>query len=546
MVKWIVFLWACGFTWSGVAQSWTATDSLIGYLNPYRSWFDVTHYDLQLRIDPDRQYIKGENTIQFRAVDTSPGVLQLDLAPHFTITAIHSHGQPLSFQQLHTAIWIDWPEMQPGEIATVTVAYQGRPKVARYAPWEGGFVWDQDENGNPWIGVACEGEGSNIWWPGKDHFTDEPDSMRMTFEVPNGLVAVGNGRLVHTRNKDSTTAYTWTVQNPINTYNVSVNIADYVHFTDTFPSQVTEEDLLLSYYVLRYNLEKAQQHFEQVKPMLQCFEQRFGPYPFYEDSYKLIETPYLGMEHQSGIAYGNDYQKGYAGFDQSGLGFDYIIIHESGHEWFGNSITASDLAEVWIHESFTTYSEAVYVECLFGEEKAQRYMNMQRMMVRNKKPIIGPMDVRFDGWTDDNDQYYKGALMLHTLRQAVGNDEQWWSLLHDFSTHFAHQVINTDSVIRFFNDRIQFDVKPFFDQYLRHAQLPVLEYRVSQFGLENPTTSMSFRWKTDEPDFTLPIPVDGKMKMVSTIWTAVEGMENKWSPDDDAMKEYYIRVKRIK
>lgn len=542
----LVLGWLLVSTMGVSGQSWMAKDSLIGFLNPHRAWFDVHYYDLTIDIDIDRKYLSGQNTIHFTATKPPTDYLQIDLASHFTIESVMIQGLPVEYTRKHTTIWVASPVVAVGDTASVTIAYRGRPQRARFAPWDGGFVWEVDNGGNPWVGVACEGEGAHIWWPCKDHFTDEPDSITMTFVVPDTLTAVGNGRLVSTAQRGDKQAFTWKVVNPINAYNVSLNVGKYEHFTDTFQSESKGASLLLSYYVLENNLEKAKAHFQQVKPMLECFEQRFGPYPFYEDSYKLVETPYLGMEHQSAIAYGNNYQKGYAGFDQSGLGFDYIIIHESGHEWFGNSITAADLAEVWIHESFTTYSEAVYVECLHGKEKASNYMQMQRLMVMNQKPIIGPMDVRFDGWTDDNDQYYKGALMLHTLRQAVGDDEQWWSMLYDFSTHFAHQVIPTDSVVRFFNDRTSFDAKPFFDQYLRHAQLPVLEYKISQFDVENPVNTMSFRWKTDAPDFVLPIPVDGKMMVVSTIWTAAINVDQGWSPDDGDMKDYYVRTRRIK
>lgn len=543
MMKYMSIVLLLVVSFSAAGQSWMAKDSLIGYLNPYRAWYEVHYYDLTIEVDLDRQTIVGENTLHFAVQHEQEEFMQVDLASHFTVQAITMNGQPLLFERKNTAIWIAIPELGKGSSSSLTIRYQGRPQQAGNAPWDGGFVWEVDPAGRPWIGVACEGEGAHIWWPCKDHFTDEPDSMRMTFIVPDTLLAVGNGRLADTQHLPGKKAFTWKVVHPINTYNVSLNIGRYAHFTDTFHSEVTGRPLLLSYYVLENNLEKARQHFKQVKPMLKCFETYFGPYPFYKDSYKLVETPYLGMEHQSGIAYGNKYQKGYAGFDQSGLGFDYIIIHESGHEWFGNSITAADLAEVWIHESFTTYSEAVYVECLYGEEKAKDYMQMQRLMVMNKKPMIGPMDVRFDGWTDDNDQYYKGALMLHTLRQALADDEQWWSLIRSFATDFAYQVTTTDSVIAYFNDRIDFDVAPFFHQYLRHSRLPVLEYTVTE---RNDHQAMSFRWVTDVKGFRLPIPIEGKMTEVSNQWTTLAATD-KWNGSKPfTLPDYYVQVKRIK
>lgn len=530
-------------TWIAAGQSWTSPDSLLGYLNPYRSWFDVHYYNLSVDIDIQRKYINGTNEIYFTATDAAAPFLQIDLAAHYSITAVQVQGKPADYERHHRAVWIAVPPLVEGDTGSVVISYKGRPQPAKMPPWDGGFVWKQDKEGNPWVGVACEGEGASIWWPCKDHFSDEPDSMRMTFTVPDSLIAVGNGKLERQQAVGDKMAFTWRVNNTINPYNVSVNIGNYVSFDAKYLSQETMDTLMLRYYVLAYNLNQAKKHFTQVTPMLQCFETHFGGYPFYSDGYKLVETPYLGMEHQSGIAYGNNYQKGYAGFDQSGLGFDYIIIHESGHEWFGNSITASDLAEIWIHESFTTYSEAVYVECLHDKATANEYMRLQRKMVRNKQPIIGPLDLHFDGWADDNDQYYKGALMLHTLRQAVNDDDKWWAMLKGFSQQYRHQVISTDTVVAYFNQHIDFNVGPFFNQYLRHAALPILE--VNRDSIGTVSHQFSFRWVTDVPDFQLPIPVNGKMEMVTNDWRTVTTLTTDWFFYKPLIEQYYITYSQV-
>lgn len=535
-------MWVSVYSWS---QVFSPSDSLLGHANPYRTAYDVTHYALDVAIYPDRQQIKGEVAITFTAKAANK-VIQIDLTPQLQLLTIRQAGKALEFQRIPESravrVRLNAP-MIIGETYTITIAYQGRPKVAKHAPWDGGFVWTEDDNGAPWIGVACEGEGASIWWPCKDFFGDEPDSVDLLFWVPDTLVAVANGRLVDTLSKKEMKGYHWKVTHPINVYNVTINVAQYAHFSARYESAVTQDTLPLSYYVLPYNLAKAKQHFQQVKPMLACFEQKFGPYPFYEDSYKLVETPYLGMEHQSAIAYGNDYQQGYEGYDMSGIGFDYIIIHESGHEWFGNSITASDLAEIWIHESFTTYSESVYIECMAGKAAADRYLKKQRMMVRNQNPIVGPVGVHFDGWIDDNDQYYKGALMLHTFRSALHNDTLFWDILHEFSTRYAYQVIDTRTVINFFDDKVTWPAAPFFRQYLYHTDLPVFEYRIVGRGKDY---KLQYRWKADVEGFTLPVKITIKKGWVvegpvSTQWKTIHINGVAPAQIDFHLENYYIR-----
>lgn len=492
---------------SANGQNFSKADTLLGSLNPMRTCYDVTHYTLDIKILPTQQYIEGTVDIAFNAVSKSIE-LQVDLASNMMVKEIAFEGQKVDYDRLKgtRAIQVHLPhELVPGGAYALSVKYNGRPQVAKQAPWDGGFVWSSDSNNHHWIGVACEGEGASMWWPCKDHLSDEPDSVRMIFTVPKGLIAVGNGRLVAEKETDKWESFTWVVKNPINTYNVTLNIADYAHIHDTHVSQIDGDTLDLDYYVLSYNKKIAQRQFRQVKTMLECFEQFFGKYPFYEDGYKLVETPYLGMEHQSAIAYGNHYLPGYLGRDDSKLGFDYVIVHESGHEWFGNSISSDDLAALWIHESFTTYSEAIYIECMSTYEDAIDYLLMQKDYIANNYPILGPTGVHFDGWARDSDQYYKGSWMLQTLRAALNDDEAWFALLRDYVRVFRHQVTNTQEVIDFFNERLPFNAGAVMYQYLRHTKVPTLQYRIKE--QKKKRYALEYRWQADESGFDLPIIV---------------------------------------
>ena len=493
---WLVILMA-----QSAPAQFTRVDSLRGYLFPERSCYDVIYYDMDIAIDPSRKSLHGSVGMTYRVVEEF-NRMQIDLYDNWEVHSITQDNRQLSFTREGNALFVEFDEyFVPGNVKTITTTYSGQPREAENAPWDGGFVWSQDEYGSPWIGVACEGEGASLWWPCKDHLSDEPDSVQIRVTVPNGLMAVCNGRLRKTELDDLHSSYTWFVGNPINTYNVTVNIAGYVHFSDTFSG--VNGALSLDYFVLRRNLIKAQKQFEQVKPMLECFEKYFGPYPFYEDGYKLIETPYLGMEHQSAIAYGNRYQAGYQGMDLSGTGFDYIIIHESGHEWFGNSISAADLAELWIHESFTTYAEAIYIECLYGYWEARKYLRAQRSNISNKRPIVGPRGVACNS-LEETDMYYKGAWMLHSLRGTVNNDTLWFDVLLDFCQTFYHRITNTEEVIRFFCDRSGMNLEPIFRHYLYSPKQPMFEYKLKR---KRDEVEVSYRWADVASDFNMPVEV---------------------------------------
>lgn len=489
------FILLCGLQ-NSLAQEFTRKDSLRGGFSFERICYDVQRYDLNITINPEEKSIRGYNDITFKTVKNTQKI-QVDLFENMKIDSIIFDGRSLEYKREFDAVFITFPKplAVDGTDKTIRFYYSGNPQIAKYPPWDGGFVFKTDSKGKPWIGVAVQGTGASLWYPVKDSQSDEPDfGATIKVAVPDGLMNVSNGRFKGSENlKNGYTRWDWEVKSPINTYDITVNIADYVHIHDN------HNGLDLDYYVLPENEEKAKKHFEEVKPMLDCFESKFGKYPFAEDGYKLVETSYLGMEHQSAVAYGNKYRKGYQGSDISGTGigllFDYITIHESGHEWFGNSITSKDIADLWIHEGFTTYSESVFVECLYGYEKAMEYINGQKKRVSNRSPIIGYYGVNDKGSTD---MYYKGALLLNTLRHIVNDDQKWWKLLLKYSETYRHKIIDTQTVITFFNTETGRELTPVFEQYLRYKNIPELEVAVKN-------KEVKFRWITDVPDFKMPI-----------------------------------------
>ncbi len=491
-------------------------DSLRGALNPMRSCYNVTFYDLNLTVNPDRQSIEGYNTIHFQSKKAFKR-LQIDLFSNMVIDTILYKGRSLTFKRDSNFVFVNFPKkVKAGTAGQFTVYYHGEPIVADNPPWDGGFVWDTDQKGRHWIGVACEGIGASLWWPNKDHLSEEPDSMAIEYKVPEGLTAVANGKL-RTKSEEpgGYQSYQWFVNNPINNYNVTLNIADYAHFQDKYATSGKKDSLALDYYVLDYNLEKARKQFQQVLPMLKCFEQYFGPYPFQEDAYSLVETPYLGMEHQSAIAYGNNYRN-------NSWGFDYIIIHETGHEWWGNSISARDLGELWIHESFTTYMEALYMECRFNEKKAVKYLQSRKNRIRNTHPVLGPTKVNYNNWPA-SDIYYKGAWMLHTLRNTINNDSIWFKTLRGLTKNFHQSIVSTDSITNYINKNTPRDYTNFFNQYLKYTQLPIFSYKIDNQGDKQ---NLHFAWATDVESFNYPVVVsiNGESKRLtpSTEWQTID------------------------
>ncbi|WP_396147204.1 M1 family metallopeptidase [Flavobacterium sp.] len=494
------------------SQNFTRRDSLQGGLRQERTCYDVQRYDLNIKINPDEKTIVGYNEIAFKVVENSSKI-QVDLFENMQIDSIIHNNKKLEYKREFDAVFIDFPSgLTVNSSEKIRFYYSGKPKVAKNAPWDGGFVFKKDKQGKHWIGVAVQGTGASLWYPVKDSQTDEPDlGSTIKVAVPNGLMNVSNGRFIESEDlKNGYTRWDWEVKNPINNYDITVNIADYAHIHDN------HNGLDLDYYVLRDNEEIAKKHFEEVKPMMDCFQTKFGKYPFAEDGYKLIETPYLGMEHQSAVAYGNKYKKGYMGSDLSmsgvGLLFDYITIHESGHEWFGNSITSSDIADMWIHEGFTQYTELVYIECQFGYEKAMKYAKGLKLNVRNDRPIIGTCCVNHEG---SGDMYPKGALLLNTLRHVINNDELWWKIILKYSETYRHKIIDTPTVIAFFNQESSMNLTPIFNQYLSYKKIPAIEIKLNKKKLE-------FQWKTDVSDFNMPIDIKVNGKEIRIEPT------NKW------------------
>ena len=406
-------------------------------------------------------------------------------------------------------------------------------------PWDGGFTFSNDTQGKPWVSVSCQGYGASSWWPTKDHQSDEVDSMMISITVPKGLMDVSNGRLRSIEPVDSDyTRFNWFVSYPINNYNVSLNVADYVHFDDSYAGE--KGNLSLDFYVLKENLEKAKKQFNaNVKPMFNVFENWFGAYPFYRDGYKLIETPYLGMEHQSAVAYGNKYLNGYMGRDLSGTGlglnWDYIIIHETGHEWFGNNITSKDIADMWIHEGFTMYSEALYVESRDGKDAGAKYIAGVRRNIQNDKPILGPYGVNAEG---SGDMYYKGANLIHMARTLIDDDQKWREILRGLNSEFGLKTTTTEDVVNYINKKSGIDLTKLFDQYLRYANIPVLEFKT-----EGKQTL--YRWKADVENFDMPIRIKNGNKYQwikpESVWKKIR-LESVFAPD---VENFYIKVQEI-
>jgi aminopeptidase N len=478
-------------------------DSLRGMLSPERTCYDVRFYDLNVRVDPADSSVRGSNDIVFDVVRPFTR-MQVDLFANMNIDGITLKGSTskVSFTREADAVFVNFPkELAASSHQTLHIAYSGKPVVAKRPPWDGGFSWDKDKSGRPWVMVTCQGTGASLWWPTKDHQADEPDSMMISITVPPGLEDISNGRL-HSTEKlaDGWTRFNWFVSYPINTYSVTVNIGNYAHFADTYQGKTP---LTLDYYVLPENLEKAKTHFAQVKPMMACFERVFGPYPFPRDGYKLVECSHTGMEHQSAVAYGNWYIGGYRGRapSEAGLKFDFIIIHESAHEWWGNSITAKDVADMWIHESFGAYAEALFVECQYGYAEALKYINGKRSNVGNRSPIIGTFNVNREG---SPDMYDKGQLVLNTLRSVLNNDSLWFDIMRGLMSTFGMQTVTGEDITGYITKRAGTDLSYFFDQYLRFPKIPVLDVSSWKKGNES---GARYRWRTDVKGFHMPIRV---------------------------------------
>lgn len=516
-------------------------DTLRGNITPERAWWDLIHYELEVAIDPDNQFIKGINNVTYKVLKPYQ-TLQIDLQKPMKLLSAEQNGKDLEIKTDGNAHFISLKAKQKiGSTQEVKLSFEGSPRVAKNPPWDGGWTWQQDAQGKAFDANANQGIGASVWWPNKDHPYDEVDSLDVRATVPKGVMAVSNGRLTDSCDAgDNKQTYHWKVKNPINSYGVNVNIADYAHFDASFQGEKGPLDL--DFYVLKENLEKAKVQFKQAAKMLEAFEYWLGPYPFYEDGYKLVEVPYLGMEHQSSVTYGNAYGNGYLGRDLSGSGwgdkFDYIIIHESAHEWFANNITNKDVADMWIQEGFTTYAENLFVDYYYGKKAASEYVLGMRRLILNDRPIIGIYDVDHEG---SGDMYFKGANILHTLRQVIDDDEKWREILRGLGKTFYHQTVTSAEVENYINNQLDMDIKPFFDQYLRTVKIPNLEYKIDG-------SILKYRYTDVVDGFTMPLKVliNKKQQWItpSSIWQqlSIDNGINSF----EVIPDFYIHTLGIK
>lgn len=524
--------------------AYTKADTLRGMLTPLRKCYDINYYHLDVRIDIDRKFISGSNDFAFTATRDF-NKLQFDLFSNLKVEKVIFKGRALKFNREFNAVFIDFPDLiKKGTKELFTVYFSGNPVIAQNPPWDGGFIFTKDKSGNPWVSVACQGLGASVWWPNKDHQGDEVDSLLISITAPADLQAIANGRLRSIIQKpDGYAQSNWFVSNPINNYNVSLYIGKYAHWTDQYQGE--DGKLSLDFWSLKEDSLRARPHWDaDVKPMLKSFEHWFGPYPFYRDGYKLVQAPHLGMEHQSAVAYGNQFIKGYLGGDLSdsgwGLKFDFIIIHESGHEWFGNNITTKDIADMWVHEGFTNYSETLFTESEHGKDAGSEYVIGIRKKIRNDIPLIGPYNVNREG---SGDMYYKGANLVHLIRQLMDNDEKFRALLRGLNKTFYHRTVTTKEIETYIAKQSGLKLDKVFDQYLRHTPIPVLEYQISNGKL-------SYRWSKTVKEFNMPVKVTLKKDVYSwltpsTAWKTMAIGKELSRGDFKVDPNFYILTKSL-
>lgn len=512
------------------AQTYTHQDTLRGSISPQRAWWDLKHYHLDIEVDPMTKTIKGRNTIDFFVLIPAQ-TMQIDLQDPLKVDRVLYKGNEISFRKEGYVYWIQLPSALPyGARESIVVEYSGTPIEAKMPPWDGGFTWSKDEQGNPFVATSCQGLGASAWWPCKDHMYDEPDSMHISVTCSQPLSDVSNGRLLSVDNlPDGRRKYNWFVTNPINNYGVNVNVAKYVHWSDTLHGEKGVLDM--DYYVLQEDLEKSKIHFEDASRTIRAFEYWFGPYPFYEDGYKLVQVPYLGMEHQSSVTYGNHFLKGYLGRDLSntgwGLKWDFIIVHETAHEWWANSVTYKDIADMWIHESFANYAESLFIDYYYGEDAAGEYVIGIREQISNDKPIIGPYGVNREG---SGDMYYKGGNMLHTIRMWLNDDAKWREVLRGLQKTFYHQTVESKQIEDYMIKHTGLPLQGLFDQYLRDIKIPKLEYKLKG-------KNISYRYTNIVKDFKLPI----RIKLNNGEWKWIDP-SSEWQklPCNSKIKDFTV------
>jgi aminopeptidase N len=533
------FFTSCSFAQS-TERKFTRQDSLRGTIGPERAWWDVVHYDITVLPDYGSKSISGSCKITYRVLQNNhPDYMQIDLQKPMVIDNIilDSKTKLTTIKNEGNAYHVLIPKSEEKSVHSLEISYHGTPREAIRPPWDGGWIWAKDKMGRPWMSVACQGLGASVWYPCKDHQGDEPDNgATLSISVPDSLTAVGNGRLKNKTSANGLTTYQWEVTSPINNYTIIPYIGKYVHWKDTLQGEKGKLDL--DFWVLDYELEKAKKQFEQVKLMLRAFEYWFGPYPFYEDGFKLVQAPHLGMEHQSAVAYGNGFKNGYLGRDLSGTGWglkwDYIIVHESGHEWFANNITTKDIADMWVHEGFTDYSEVLFTEYYYGKKAADEYVQGLRKNISNDKPIIGPYGVNTEG---SGDMYFKGANMLHTIRQVINDDKKFREILRGLNKDFYHQTVTSRQVEEYISQKSGKDLSKIFDQYLRTTNIPVLDLRGEKDILH-------FMWTNCVDGFNMPVKLtNGQWIYPSTKDQQIKVTGGNWesaNPD----KNFYIKVQK--
>lgn len=524
-----------------VVHQCAAQDSLRGSITAERAWWDVVKYDITVEPDATNKSIRGTNVIVFKTLADGKK-MQIDLQVPMEINEVKKmadgKGQNVSVERIGNVYYLNFDEvLTKNKTYSIEIKFSGFPREAVTPPWDGGWIWRKDKFGNPWMSVACQGLGASVWYPCKDHQSDEPDSASLSIIVPDSLVAVGNGRLrSKTKAGAGKTKYVWAVTNPINNYNIIPYIGRYVNWSEQYDGEKGKLDV--NYWALKEDEEKARKQFTQVTPMLKCLEHWFGPYPFYDDGYQLVEAPHLGMEHQSAVAYGNKFANGYLGTDRSGTGWgskwDYIIIHESGHEWFGNNITTNDISDLWVHEGFTTYSETLYTECQSGKEAGNEYNIGLRRLIKNDKPIIGKYGFNLEGSTD---MYEKGSAMIHTIRQIINDDEKFRNLLRAMNKKFYHQTVTGAEVEKYMCDASGKNLSKIFDQYLRTTMVPVMEYKIENQDL-------TYRWSNCVAGFDMPVMINAGTEMwlhPSEKWQTVHIDSNVLTVDPN----FYVASRKM-
>ena len=525
-------------------ENYTRADTLRGMLTPLRTCYDINYYHLDVKINLDDKSVSGSNEFAFTATQDF-NKLQFDLFANLKIDSVLYEGKELPYTREFGAVFVTFPKtIKKGSKDKFIVWYNGNPPIARNPPWDGGFIFKKDKAGNPFVSVACQGLGASVWWPTKDHQSDEVDSMLISISVPKDLDEVSNGRLRSIVDKpDGYRQHNWFVANPINNYTIAFYIGKYAHWTETYDGE--KGPLSLDFWSLKEDSAVARPHWDaDVKPMIAAFEHWFGPYPWYKDGYKLVQAPHLGMEHQSAVAYGNQFKKGYLGDDRSRTGFglkwDYITVHESGHEWFANNITTKDIADMWVHEGFTSYAEALFTEFTQGKEAGNQYAIGLRRGIGNRSPIIGAYNVNKEG---NQDMYPKGANLIHTIRQLIDNDEKFRSILRGLNKVFYHKTVTTAEIENYITKQSGLKLDKVFDQYLRYSKIPVLEYKIANGKIQ-------YRWITDVTGFDMPVKVTLKADTYTLIKPTNEWKTSKIdaSITEDTFKvepNFYVKVKKV-